>query len=245
VNTVKILNLGCGTKASSSLDVMNVDWSLYLRVKKNRMLRAIVPLLVKGERLSRFNSLPDNIMVHNLAKRLPFDSNSIDAVYHSHLLEHLDRYLAKTFLLEVKRVLKPGGIQRIVVPDLEKVCGAYVSHISICENDTDEAGKHDSYVAAMIEQSVRREADGTSHQKPLRRFIENALLGDARRRGETHQWMYDRINLSTLLVSLGYKNPQLQKHNTSLIPNWNEYGLDLDEHGNEYKPESLYIEAQK
>lgn len=245
MNTVKILNLGCGTKVSPSPEVINIDWSLYLRVKEHRLLRAIAPLVVKGERLNRFNALPDNIMVHNVAKRLPFDSDSIDVVYHSHLLEHLDRDLAKNFLLEVKRVLKLGGIQRIVVPDLEKPCRAYLSHFPMCENDADEAGRHDAYVAAMIEQSVRREADGTSHQKPLRRFIENALLGDARRRGETHQWMYDRINLGALLVSLGYKNPQLQKHDTSLIPHWNEYGLDLDERGNEYKPESLYIEAQK
>jgi hypothetical protein len=166
-------------------------------------------------------------------------------VYHSHLLEHLDKDIAKIFLLEVRRVLKPGSIQRIVVPDLEKACRDYISHISISENNYNEASNHDSYVAVIIEQSVRREASGTSQQKPLRRFIENAFLGDARRKGETHQWMYDRINLSALLVSLGYKNPQLQSYNTSLIPNWNHYGLDLDENGNEYKPESLYVEAQK
>jgi SAM-dependent methyltransferase len=214
-------------------------------MKKNRILRAIFPLLIKGERLKRFNSLPDNIVVRNLAKGLPFASDSIDVVYHSHLLEHLDRNIVNIFLMEVKRVLKSGGIQRIVVPDLEKVCRAYISHISICECDTDEASEHDSYIAALIEQSVRREAYGTNQQKSLRRFIENALLGDARKRGETHQWMYDRINLSTLLIRLEYKNIQIKSFNTSLIRNWDKYGLDLDDHGNEYKPESLYIEAQK
>lgn len=242
---MKILNLGCGTKVSSSPDVINIDWSIYLRLKSKRLLRPIVPLLLKGGRQSRFNLLSDNIMVHNLTRGLPFVSDSIDAVYHSHLLEHLDRDIARLFLLEVKRVLKSGGVQRIVVPDLEKACRTYISHISICENDPDEANKHDEYIAAIIEQSVRKEAFGTSQQKPIRRFVENALLGDARKRGETHQWMYDRVNLSALLVALGYKNIVLQSYNTSLIPNWNQYGLDLDEHGNQYKPESLYIEAQK
>ena len=242
---MRILNLGCGTKVSSSPDVINIDWSVYLRLKKSRILRGVAPLLVKGERLHRLQSLPDNIMVHNLATGLPFASGSIDVVYHSHVLEHFDRDRAEMLLLEAKRVLKSGGITRIVVPDLEKACKTYISHISICENDTDEAGKHDSYVAAMIEQCVRREASGTGQQKPLRRFVENVLLGDARRRGETHQWMYDRINLCALLLRLGYRNPQRQSYNTSLIPNWNQYGLDLDDNGNEYKPESLYIEAQK
>ncbi len=242
---MKILNLGCGTKASSSPDVVNVDWSIYLRLKRNRLLRAVVPLLAKGERLDRFNSLSGNIMVHNLAKGLPFASNSVDVVYHSHFLEHLDAGPARAFLSEARRVLRPGGIQRIVVPDLEKACRNYISHVELSETNADEAGKHDSCVAEIIEQSVRKEAWSTSRQKPLRRLIENAFLGDARRRGETHQWMYDRINLGALLRSLGFKNHQLQSYNTSQIPGWNQYGLDSDEHGNEYKPRSLYMEAQK
>ena len=75
--------------------------------------------------------------------------------------------------------------------------------------------------------------------------MENILVGDARRRGETHQWMYDRINLSALLVRLGYRAPRCQSHDTSLIPRWHAYGLDVDEQGQEYKPGSLYMEAQK
>ena len=184
-------------------------------------------------------------MVINTAKRLPFASDSIDIVYHSHMLEHLDRDIARKFLLEVKRVLKTDGIQRIVVPDLEKVCRTYISHISLCESNPCEASKHDHYVAAIIEQLVRKEAFRTSKQTRLRRFVENAFLGDARRRGETHQWLYDRVNLTVLLFELGYKNIILQNFNTSLISNWRQYGLDFDKHGNEYKPGSLYVEAQK
>ena len=79
----------------------------------------------------------------------------------------------------------------------------------------------------------------------MRRFFENLILGDARRRGETHQWMYDRINLQAKLINLGYKEVLVQEYNTSLIPNFIEYGLDVDENGNQYKQESLYIEAAK
>ena len=79
----------------------------------------------------------------------------------------------------------------------------------------------------------------------LRRFVENLVLGDARRRGETHQWMYDRINLKEKLINSGYKEVHVKNYSTSLIPNWNEYGLDVDENGNQYKPESLYVEALK
>lgn len=243
--TMKILNLGCGTKVSASPEVTNIDWSIYLRIKSNFLLRSVVPLFITGQRLDRFKALQDNIMVYNLSKGLPFAPDSFDVVYHSHFLEHLDKNIAKVFLLEVKRVLRLGGIHRIVVPDLEQACRAYIAHLSKCDNDNDEASKHDLFIAPLIEQSVRREAFGASQQKPLRRAIENALLGDARRRGETHQWMYDRVNLGALLVSLGYKTPEIRSYNTSLIPNWHEYGLDVDDLGNEYKTGSLYMETQK
>ena len=242
---MKILNLGCGTKVSRSPDVVNIDWSIYLRLRKNPILRVMAPHFLRGERLHRFKSLAENILIHNLAKGIPFDSNSVDIVYHSHLLEHLDRDVAKQFLLEVKRVLKPGGIQRIGIPDLERACKAYISHLAVCDENAEEFSKHDLYIAPIIEQSVRREAYGTNQQPPVRRFLQNVFLGDARRRGETHQWMYDRVNLSALLISLGYKNIRIQQYNTSLIPGWNQYGLDLTEFASEYKPESMYIECQK
>jgi SAM-dependent methyltransferase len=242
---VKILNLGCGNKTSDHSDVINVDWSIYLRIKKNRLIRIIAPWVIGETRLKKLDMIPDNIMVYNISRGLPFKSDSIDVIYHSHVLEHVDRNLTQVFLLEAKRVLKPGGVHRIVVPDLEYLCKAYLAHWLKCEIDTDECQKHDLYIAALLEQSVRKEAYGTSLQRPLRRFLENVFIGDARRRGETHQWMYDKINLKTMLVNLGYKEVHILEYNTSLVNDWNKYGLDTDQHGNQYKPNSLYIEAVK
>lgn len=242
---MKILNLGCGIKTSSKPGVINIDWSIYLRLKQLKILKPFVSLFFKGERLERFNSLPDNIMAHDLAKGIPFTADSVDVVYHSHMFEHLDRDVAETFLMEVKRVLKRGGIHRIVVPDFEKGCKSYLSHIASCDENPDEADDHDSYIATLIEQSVRREADGTSRQRALRRFIENRVLGDARQRGETHQWMYDRINLKTKLMAAGYTEVHVQDYRTSIIPDWAAYRLDVDKNGNQIQPGSLYVEAVK
>ena len=242
---MKILNLGCGTKTCDKPEVINIDYSIALRVRRSALLRTMAPLFFRGERLNRFRTLPNNVLVHNLARGIPFEGNSVDAVYHSHLFEHLDRDVAEAFLLEVRRVLKPGGIHRIVVPDLEVICSAYMSHIRRCEEHPEECENHDAFVAPMIEQAVRRESYGTSQQSPLRRFLENRLLGDARSRGETHQWMYDRINLKAKAIRLGYKEVVVQTYDRSFIPNWADYGLDIDEHGGQYKPDSLYIEAVK
>lgn len=104
-----ILNLGCGTKTSDHPSVVNIDWSIMLRLKKNPALAFLTRLISDRDRLTRFEKIPTNILVHNLAKGIPFPDNSVDMVYHSHMLEHLDREVAEKFLLEVKRVLKAGG----------------------------------------------------------------------------------------------------------------------------------------
>ena len=210
-----------------------------------KVLTPIVPLFFQGKRLEKLHSIPANIMAHNLRKGIPFNSDSVDVVYHSHMLEHLDRDVAEKFLIEVKRVLKHRGIHRIVVPDYEIPCKAYIAHIASCKKNPSESANHDSYIAALIEMSVHKEAFGTSKQKPLRRFFENLFLGDARRRGETHQWVYDSVNLKAQLIHLGYKKVLIQNFNSSLIQNWTDYGLDVDEDGNQYKPDSLYLEAVK
>lgn len=244
---MKILNLGCGTKTGSHPFVVNIDWSILLRIRTNPLLRAMAPLLLNGDRLRRFKAIPDNLMVYDLSRGIPFPDASVDVVYHSHVLEHLDRYVAAGFIRECARVLRPGGIIRVVVPDFERVCRSYLDHVSQCEHrgDAESINCHDNWIEAILLQSVRREAFGSSQQPRIRRFIENLLLGDARKRGETHQWMYDRFNLSTLLAACGFENIIVQSFQASRILNWSQYGLDEDEAGREYKPESLYLEASK
>ena len=242
---MKILNLGSGTKTSNHPNVVNIDWTIYLRIKRSRLLSMFAPLFIRGERLKRFRSLDNNVMVYNLAKGIPFDAGSVDVVYHSHLLEHLDKNVALKFLVEVKRVLKPGGIHRIVVPDLEIACRNYITSLTDCAGHSSDSANHDSYIAKIIEQSVRKEASGTSQQSSVRRIVENTLLGDARRRGETHQWMYDRINLKQKLIDIGYRDVSATDFNKSQIPNWSDYGLDIDEYWHQYKNDSLYMEAKR
>ncbi len=54
-----------------------------------------------------------------------FNDNSVDLVYASHLLEYWDRVDALDVLKEWYRVLKPGGIVRVGVPDFDKLLEVY------------------------------------------------------------------------------------------------------------------------
>jgi SAM-dependent methyltransferase len=79
-----------------------------------------------------FDSAPSAPDVQRLDARggLPCPDASVDAVYHSHLLEHLDATGAQAFLRECHRVLRVGGILRVAVPDLEGIAQAYLRELA-------------------------------------------------------------------------------------------------------------------
>lgn len=56
---------------------------------------------------------------------LPFENDSIEEIYASHLLEHFD--FRDPVLEEWKRVLKPGGLITIVVPDIVRTYNSWKS----------------------------------------------------------------------------------------------------------------------
>ena len=141
------------------------------------------------------------------------------------------------FFAEILRVLKPGGIHRVVVPDLEHYVREYLTDLEA------GGGDHDEAIVPILEQAVRKEARGTSLQGPMRRRLENIVFGDARRRGETHQWMWDRLNLRQALEQAGFVHVEHLNAHASNIPSWNEIGLDLNSDGGVYKPGSLFMES--
>ena len=63
----------------------------------------------------------------DLRRGIPLGTGEADAVYHSHVLEHLTMEEGEAFLRECSRVLRSGGILRIAVPDLERLTRAYVA----------------------------------------------------------------------------------------------------------------------
>ena len=232
-----ILNLGCGTRTSP--EMVNIDWSITARIHQSRVGRLAAPVIFQGPRRERYDALSGHVVAHDLRKGIPFEADTADAVYHSHVLEHIDRDDVPGFMAEVWRVLKSGGIHRIVVPNLERMVARYLETLNTSSPD------HDSSVEILYEQSVRKQATGTSHQPRWRRWSENLLLGDARRRGETHQWQYDHLNLATLLEEHGFTDIRRVDAHTSAIPGWAKLGLDTNPDGTEYKPSSLFMEARK
>jgi predicted SAM-dependent methyltransferase len=62
----------------------------------------------------------------SMADPIPYDDGIVDLIFSCHALEHVPRDVAAHFLRECHRVLKPGGIVRLLVPDAEVLCKAYL-----------------------------------------------------------------------------------------------------------------------
>jgi len=62
---------------------------------------------------------------HNLEYGIPLPDASADFAFASHFLEHLSKAHGEQLLRETLRVLKPGGVVRVAVPDLDVFVAAY------------------------------------------------------------------------------------------------------------------------
>ena len=122
---------------------------------------------------------------HDLNRGLPYDDATFDAVYHSHVLEHLSPNQADKMLSECKRVLKPNGTLRIVVPDLEAIAQTYLETLrAFNADDQTSIANHRWMQLEMIDQMVRGQSGGqmgifmSQENLPNREFIESRMGGE-------------------------------------------------------------------
>jgi predicted SAM-dependent methyltransferase len=124
----------------------------------------------------------------DLARGLPFPDRSIDACYCSHVLEHLRPDDAGRALAELFRVLRPGGVVRIVVPDLRRVAEQYLSAFAAVDRGgLQREADYDWMMMELLDQSVRDTTGGEMARflrrtdLPNRDFIRSRIGEEAER----------------------------------------------------------------
>jgi len=241
-----MLNLGCGYRTHWGWN--NLDLSLYARLAHYKILGRLLKKagFLSEERYQRLAGIDPGIIVWNLRKGIPFPDGVFDVVYHSHLLEHIDRDSALPFLKECHRVLKAGGIIRVVVPDLKILVDRYNSAFLQSEDGDKKAlAEHQRAISDIFDQMVRRQLTGAPGQSNFLLIIERLLRGDTTKSGSSHRWMYDRHSLETVLTDAEFKDIRKADACESRISGWRHFNLDHNDNDTAYKPESIYMEGVK
>lgn len=108
-----------------------------------------------------FHATGPHVVACDLSKGIPFPNDSFNVVYHSHLLEHFSKAKAHQFLLECRRILKPDGIIRVVVPDLETIARLYLKYLeSAMSGSHPDAANYNWMLLEMYDQAVRTRSGG-------------------------------------------------------------------------------------
>jgi predicted SAM-dependent methyltransferase len=128
----------------------------------------------------------DSIRPLDLLKEFPFKDGTYEFCYSSHVLEHMPRSYAPRFLKEIYRILRPGGVIRIVVPDLEGSVRRYLQELdSVISGDHSALPRHQWMTIELLDQLTRTFSGGFMgrlwNSRPLsaRGLIEERLGSEA------------------------------------------------------------------
>ena len=122
-----------------------------------------------------------SVIRHDVNEGIPFEDGRFAAVYHSHILEHLEPADGRKLIQECYRVLKPGGILRVVVPDLECIARLYLeTHQEAWLGDEASQINYNWMKLELLDQLVRRRSGGRMGRYMASREIKNSQFVKSR-----------------------------------------------------------------
>jgi predicted SAM-dependent methyltransferase len=191
------LNLGCGPVQPAgwvNIDSSNRAWLANRLWPLDRLLvrLGIIPPTEFGPR----------VKIHNLLKPLPFADDSVACVYAGEVWEHFEYADAARVTRECFRVLAPGGVLRVCVPDGPAFWQHYLQLYR------EEMGKPRGERSA----SALRERVGMYFSEICTRRV---WLGSM---GHKHKWQFDEIQLAEMFEAAGFTSVERAAFRRSRIP---------------------------
>jgi len=177
-----LLNLGCGSTRPPGW--YNADASVSSLLQALPIVGGLVRKIAPVAYASPARYL-------DLRRRWPFDDATVDVVYASHVLEHLSEPDARAALREARRVLRPGGVIRIAVPDLYSNAKAYVAAVE--DGDADAAARFLYVLNMHVEQTY-----------PAGGSLAHRVVHALQRFPHQHKYMYDAATMKARLREAGF-----------------------------------------
>lgn len=189
------------------------------RIRQSRNLRVNVacgPQVLSGFVNLDLSPCRSDVLGWDCRWSLPLANESAVGIRAEQFVEHLEpREELPAFLADCLRVLQPGGVLRVIVPDAERYLQAY------CRDD----------LSGFRELAV---PDPFPEDLPTRMDIINHVF----HQWSEHRWGYDFETLAHRLRAAGFVRVERSDYQQSLDA---ELANDRDVHA----PYSLYVEAVK
>jgi SAM-dependent methyltransferase len=131
----------------------------------------------------RGTKFPNNVFYGDIVKGLPVANESCNAIYCSHILEHLSLDELRIALRNTFNHLKTGGVFRFVLPDLDRIARDYLASDS-----------RQPSVDFMIEAHLGRETQINGLIRSLRDWLGK----------NKHLWMWDFRSMQVELERVGF-----------------------------------------
>ena len=130
----------------------------------------------------------------------PFRDNTAEAIYGGEVLEHFTAADGRRFLAECFRVIKPGGILRLRVPDNYRFWKKYVTEFErIHDRPPDQWSRQ--------------------HERWIEMFFRDICVCNPRLKsmGHYHKWMYDELTLTLAMQQAGFVDVERRGYHDSRI----------------------------
>lgn len=191
---------GCGLSAPDGW--VNFDASPRLRFER-------VPIIGSLTRAAGKTLFPPAVRYGDIVSGLPVKAASVDGLYCSHILEHLDRDSIVPALANSFSILRPGGIFRLVMPDL-----VWRARQFLADHEAGDVNAADAFMETCY---LGQRAPTRSINAKAR-----AMFGNA-----DHRWMYDVPLMKHLLSQVGFTDIRECEFGDSADPHFKE----VEEHG--------------
>ncbi len=195
------LNLGCGPVQPAgwtNVDGSNRAWLASRHPWLDRLL-----VLTRVTAATEFSG---KTVYADLLRRFPWQDQSVEGIYMGEILEHFTQQEGEHVLRECFRILQPGGILRIRVPDHARFWTNYLTE----------------YEQTKQQPRAKWTLD---HTRWTAMYFETMCVNRPRpwqSMGHYHKWMYDDVSLILLLESLGFEQVERKPFHQSAIPHIDE-----------------------
>ena len=132
----------------------------------------------------------------DVRNRLRYEDNSVDFIFHEHMIEHLDEVDGYNFLKECYRILKFGGVMRVCCPSIDGFIYVYDNWDKV---PGDFKKRHVNKTRFINDVTL-----GESVNYVGKKFAYDGSVVSQKNSSKWHKYIYDKDDFINKLTKIGF-----------------------------------------